>query len=169
MKTKKCKFTALILSVLMLMSLFTGCSSAVSDFKAIVSKETETISTITENAEDELMKVTLPDGTPLFKSVKFDESNGLFYNSYTFKATTNINAECNDSYTVTVTMPGSITQTKDGAVEENIVTFTIENFGQENEIAAYSDSNNITAVIVILVILVAVLGAFIYFTKRKEG
>ena len=164
----KRKYIALILSVLMLMSLFTGCSSAVSDFKAVVGKGTETVSTITENPKDELMKVTLPDGSPLFKSVTFDESNGIFYSSYTFKATTNINAECKDSYTVTVTMPGSITQTKDGAVEENTVTFTIENFSQENEIAAYSDSNNITAVIVILVILVAVLGAFIYFTKRKE-
>lgn len=165
----KTKYAAFILSLLMIISLFTGCSSAASDFKAVVSKETETIATVTENAEDELMKVTLPDGAPLFKSVTVDESNGLFYNSYTFKATTNVSAECKESYTINVTMPGNITQTKDGAVEENTVTFTIENFSQENEIAAYSDSNNITAVIVILVILVAVLGAFIYFTKRKEG
>lgn len=165
----KTKIFALILAVLCIGTLLTGCGSAAGDFKAVVTKETETVSSVSENAQSELMKVTLPDGTPLFKAVSIDESNGLFYNSYTFKATTNISVECKDSYTVTVTMPGNITQTKDGAVDENTVTFTIENFGQENEIAAYSDSNNITAVIVILVILVAVLGAFIYFTKRKEG
>ena len=165
----KTKILVLFLAVLAIMTMLTGCSSGTADFKAVVGKETDTIATVTDNAEDELMKVTLPDGTPLFKSVTVDEGSGLFYNSYTFKATTNISAECKDGYTVTVTMPGNITQTKDGAVEENTVTFTIENFGQENEIAAYSDSNNITTVIVILVILVAVLGAFIYFTKRKEG
>lgn len=165
----KAKILALFLSVLAIMAMCTGCSSRASDFKAVVGKGTETVATVSENAEDELMKVTLPDGTPLLKSVTVDEGSGLFYNSYTFKATTNISAVCKDSYTVTVTMPGNITQTKDGVVEENKVTFTIENFGQENEIAAYSDSNNITAVIVILIILVAVLGAFVYFTKRKEG
>lgn len=165
----KTKYVALAVSVLMIFSLLTGCSSATSDFKAVVSKGTETVSTITENTENELKKIMLSDGTPLFKSVEIKESNGLFYNSYTFKATTNIDAKGKDSYIVTVTMPGNITQTKDGVVKDNIVTFTIENFNQENELAAYSDSNNITAVIVILVILVAVLGAFIYFTKRKEG
>jgi len=162
----KVKITAIVLSVLTLLGLFTGCSTASSGFKAVISKGDTVVMTSAENAEDELKSVMVTGNTALFKKVTVYENKGLFYNSYTFKATTNI-AECDESYIVKVTMPGSVTQTKDGAVEDNTVTFTIQNFSQENEIAVYSDSNNFGVVIVIIVLLIAVLGAFIYFTKRK--
>lgn len=165
----KTKIIALILAVLCIGALLTGCGSASEDFKAVLSRgDTEIMNVTTDDVETKLKSFSLTDGTPLFKTVEFKENNGLFYNSYTFKATTNL-AQCDESYTLTVTMPGSVTQAKDGAVIDNSVTFTIDDFTQENDIAASADSNNITAVIVILVVLVAVLGAFIYFTKRKEG
>ena len=72
----KTKILVLFLAVLAIMTMLTGCSSGTADFKAVVGKETETIATVTDNAEDELMKVTLPDGTPLFKSVTVDEGSG---------------------------------------------------------------------------------------------
>lgn len=155
------------MTVLCIVTLLAGCGSSSDSFKAILLRDSTEVLIAADNIESKLKSYALTDGTPLFKIVKIEKNNGLFYNSYTFKATTNI-ADCKGKYTIALTMPGSITQTKDGLVEDGTATFTIENFDQENEIVAYSDSNNITAVIVILVVLVVVLGAFIYFTKRKE-
>jgi hypothetical protein len=157
---------ALILSVLTFFALMTGCSAKGIAFQAVVSQSNEVVLTASEDIESQLKTIMVDSDTPLFKDVSISESKGLFYNSYTLKAVTNT-TESKESYTVQVTMPGSVTQAKDGVIKENTVTFQIENFSQENEIATYSESNNYTAVIVILLILVAVLGAFIYFTKMK--
>lgn len=162
----KTKMISIILSAFILMTFLSGCSSNGSDFKIVVSKGDTLVTSITENAEDELKKVMVTDSISLFKDINVSESKGLFYNSYTFKATTNI-ADSSEPYTITVTMPGSVTQAKDGEVKDNTVIFKIDNFSQENEIVAYSDSNNIGVVVGILTVLVIILVAFVYFTKKK--
>ena len=163
----KIKITAIVLSVLTLIALLAGCSVASSGIKAVVSKGDTVVLTSAQNAEDELKSAMVNGNTALFKKITVSENKGLFYNSYTFKATTNI-AECDENYTVKVTMPGTVTQTKDGTAEDNTVTFTFQNFSQENEIAVSSDSNNYSVVIVIIVLLIVILGTFVYFTKKKE-
>ncbi|MDD4760975.1 MAG: hypothetical protein PHU66_09225 [Bacteroidaceae bacterium] len=160
------KIISVILLAFILMTFLSGCSSAGSDFKVVVSKSDILVTTVTENAEDELKKIMVTDSTPLFKDTNVSESKGLFYNSYTFKATTNI-ADSSKPYTITVTMPGSVTQSKDGEIKNNTVIFTVDNFSQENEIVAYSDSNNIGVVVGILAVLVIILVSFVYFTKKK--
>ena len=162
----KTKMITAILSALLLLIFLSGCSSSGSDFKIVVSKGDALVTSITENAEDELKKIMVTDSTSLFKDFNVSESKGLFYNSYTFKATTNI-ADSSKPYTITVTMPGSITQSKDGEVKDNTVIFKIDNFSQENEIVAYSDSNNIGVVVGILAVLVIILITFVYFIKKN--
>ena len=162
----KTKIISVILSAFILMIFLSGCSSAGSDFKVVVSKSDILITTVIENAEDELKKVMVTDSTHLFKDINVSESKGLFYNSYTFKAITNI-ADNSEPYTITVSMPGSVTQAKDGKIKDNTVIFTIDTLSQENEIVAYSDSNNIGVVVGILAVLVVILVAFVYFTKKK--
>lgn len=113
----------------------------------------------------------------LFSDVSIEKNGGLFYNSFTFKAKTAAQIDTGEDqmqdvngmykFFVKVTMPGSISQTKDGVVEGNTVTFAIEDLTQENEFAVYSDSNNVGVVIGIIVVMALILGAILFFVKKK--
>lgn len=134
-----------------------------------------------EEIENELKAVRLDasdeDSPLLFEDVSIGRSNGLFYRSYTFKARTaaqvsteeSENQDVNSMYKffVKVTMPGSISQAKDGAVDGNTVTFEIEDLTQSREFAVYSDANNVGVIIGIIVVMVLILGAVIFFTRKK--
>ena len=134
-----------------------------------------------EELENELKAIRLDasdEKSPLlFRDVSIDKNGGLFYNSFTFKAktTAQVNSgeeqshSVNDMYKffIQVTMPGSISQTKDGVVEGNTVTFEISDLTQENEFAVYSDSNNVGVVIGIVVVMAVILGAVLFFTRKK--
>lgn len=112
----------------------------------------------------------------LFRDVSIDKSSGLFYSSYSFQAQTAVqesNEESgqsvNDTYKffVTVTMPGSITQTRGGTADGNTVTFEVQDLTQENDLAVYADSNHIGVIIAIVMALILILGAVIFFGRRK--
>lgn len=163
----KTKIGSFILLIVMTAVLFTGCSGK-ETLSVQLLKGGEVIVTASDNAEAKLSAVKLGNGNPLFKSANISENKGLFYNSYTVNVITNA-AEDTAGYELLVTMPGKIVQVKDGTADGNIITFKIENLKQENDFAAYSDSNNTSTVIIILCVLAAVGGGFIFIMKRKQG
>lgn len=111
----------------------------------------------------------------VMKEVSINKNDGIFYNSYTFQAVTaaqdNSGKEqnLNDTYKffINVTMPGNITQTKDGVTENNTATFEIKDLTKEHEFAVHSDSNNTGIVVGLVVVLVVLVGAMVYFAKKK--
>ena len=163
----KTKLLSLVLLVALTAVLFTGCSGK-DTLSVQLLKGGEVLMTASEDAETKLSAVKTENGNLLFKSVSVSENKGLFYNSYTVNATTN-ETEDTAGYELRVTMPGKIAQVKDGTANGNTVTFKIENLKQENDFAAYSDSNNTGVVIIILCVLAAVGGGFIFIMKRKQG
>lgn len=163
----KTKLLSLILLVALTAILFTGCSDK-ETLSVQLLKGGEVIVTASDDAEAKLSAVKSDNGTLLFKRVSVAENKGLFYNSYTVNVITNA-AEDTAGYELQVTMPGKIAQVKDGTAEGNTITFKIENLKQENDFAAYSDSNNTVTVIIILCVLAVVGGGFVYIMKRKQG
>ena len=123
-------------------------------------------------AEAKLKAITLysKEGTPsaMMKSIELKQSSGLFYSSCTMKAVTNKLDSDTWSLTVTIGMPGSIAQIQGGAVTDKFATFELSNLTAENEIAAYSESNNVAAVLIIIGILLAAGGGFVWIIKRKQ-
>lgn len=112
----------------------------------------------------------------LFRDVSIDKSSGLFYSSYSFQAQTAVQESTeesgrsvNDTYKffVTVTMPGSITQTRGGTADGNTVTFEVQDLTQENDMAVYADFNHIGVIIAIVMALILILGAVIFFGRKK--
>lgn len=145
---------------------------------------TETNDNLTyKEIENKLLDFTVDenDSVKLFKAVSVEKNGGLFYNSYTFKATTNAmtgNSEDEDNgksvndiykFTINVTMPGNIAQSKGGTVNGNSIIFDIDDLTQENDLAVYSDSNNTVTVITIIAVLIIIAAAFVFFMKRKQG
>ena len=163
----KTKIGSILLLIVMTAVLFTGCSGK-ETLSVQLLKGGEVLMTASEDAETKLSAVKMENGNPLFKSVSVSENKGLFYNSYTVNVITNA-AEDTAEYELRVTMPGKIAQVKDGTADGNTITFKIENLKQENDFAAYSDSNNTGVVIIILCVLAAVGGGFVYIMKRKQG
>ncbi len=134
---------------------------------------TQTLSDIGfSEAEAKLKAITLysKEGTPsvLMKSTELKQSSGLFYSSCTMKAVTNKLDSDTWSLTIMIGMPGSIAQIQGGAVTDKSATFELSNLTAENEIAAYSESNNVAAVLIIIGILLAVGGGFVWIIKRKQ-
>ena len=163
----KTKIGSILLLIVLTAALLTGCSSK-ETFSVQLLKGGEVIVTASDDAEARLSTVKSENGNLLFKSVSVSENKGLFYNSYTVNATTN-EAEDTAKYELRVTMPGKIAQVKDGTADGNTITFKIENLKQENDFAAYSDSNNTGTVIIILCVLAAIGGGFVFIMKRKQG
>lgn len=143
---------------------------------------TETNEALTyEEIKNKLLDFTIDedDSIKLFKAVTVEKNGGLFYNSYTFKATTNVmtdnsedkSASVNDIYkfTIKVTMPGNIAQSKGGTVEGDSIVFDIEDLTQENDLAVYSEANNVVTVVIIIAVLVIIAAAFVFFMKREQG
>lgn len=158
------KLTALASIILIITALFSGCSEN-NDFTVDIIKNGE----IVLHAQDtETVKAYKDGSNTLFKDVSLNESGGLFYNSTTFKAATNI-MESKDKYELKVTMPGKIVQSTGGTTDGNTITYVLNDFTSENDIAAYADSNNTAAVIIIVCVLVILLAGFLFFMKEKQG
>ncbi len=133
-----------------------------------------------EELESQLKAVRLDasdETSPLlFQDVSIEKNGGLFYSSFSFQAKTAVQENTdesgqsvNDTYKffITVTMPGSITQTKGGTAEGSTVTFEIEDLTQENDLAVYADANNVWVIVGIIAVLIAVVGiGFIVLRKR---
>ena len=83
---------------------------------------------------------------------------------------TGLDYNMNDVFkiTLTVEMPGEITQFKNGKAEGNKITFDIADITESQEFAATCESNNtgvVIGIVVGLVVLVAGLFCFIKFKK----
>lgn len=111
-----------------------------------------------------------------FSYANIEKSSGIFYSSYTFNVVMNpqnntgLDYNMNDVFkiTLTVEMPGEITQFKNGKAEGNKITFDIADITESQEFAATCESNNtgvVIGIVVGLVVLVAGLFCFIKFKK----
>ena len=119
---------------------------------------------------------TPPKDNHIFSSVNIEKNSGIFYSSYTFNVVMNpqnntgLDYNMNDVFkiTLTVEMPGEITQFKNGKAEGNKITFDIADITESQEFAATCESNNtgvVIGIVVGLVVLVAGLFCFIKFKK----
>lgn len=162
----KTKTLALLLLALMAITALSGCSKSES-FKVELTKNNEVIVSATDDCVARLKEVKSTDSSLLFKNIKISHNKGLFYNSYTVNMTTNAFATT-DIFELKVTMPGEIAQIKGGEIKENTVNFEISDLKQENDFAAYSESNNIGVVIVIICILAVIAVGFFFIMKRKQ-
>lgn len=102
----KTKLTAILVTLVAVMMILSGCSSGGTVYSAILIKDSKVITECTENIESTLMKTKTEQGDSIFKSVAVDETKGLFYNSYLVKVVTNIIQNTEDSYALRVTMLG---------------------------------------------------------------
>lgn len=124
------------------------------------------------DAEAKLRNITLYSSSrqpsPLMKSVELQTNGGLFYTSSTFQASTGILDNAAWSVDVSITMPGKIAQVKGGSVQGQAVSFHLGNLSQENDLVATSESNNVGAVLIIILVLVAVAAGLFFLTKRER-
>lgn len=124
------------------------------------------------DAEAKLRDITLYSVSkkpfPLMKSAELQTNGGLFYSSSTFQASTNVLDNTAWSVDISLTMPGKIAQVKGGSVQGQTVSFHLGNFSQENDLAATSESNNVGAVLIIMLVLIAVAAGLFFLTKRER-
>lgn len=134
-----------------------------------------------EELENQLKAVRLDasdETSPLlFQDVSIEKNGGLFYSSFSFQAKTTAQENTdesgqsvNDTYKffITVTMPGSITQTKGGTADGNTVTFEIDDLTQENDLAVYADANNVWVIVGIIAVLIVILGIGFLVLRKKR-
>lgn len=114
------------------------------------------------------------ESPPLFEDVSIDKNGGLFYHSFTFRAKTAAqNASeiqsSSDAYAlfIKVTMPGRISQTKEGVTEGNTVTFEISDLSQSHEFAVFSDANSVGVIIGVIAVLAVVFAGVFFFTRKR--
>lgn len=122
------------------------------------------------DAEAKLRSITLYSSSKqpvsLMQSVELQTKGGLFYTSSTFQASTGTLNNAAWSADISLTMPGRISQVKGGSVQGQTVRFHLGNLTQENDLAAYSESNNVGAVLIIILVLLAAVAGFFLLTKR---
>ena len=110
----------------------------------------------------------------VFSSVVIDRTSGIFYSVYTFRATVNAlqldNRQLSNAFlfTITVNMPGKITQSIGAKPDGKSIVFDLTSSSSTNEIAAVSESYNYGLVIGICVAMSVAVAAFIIFIKRKK-
>lgn len=119
-------------------------------------------------------ELTGADDNRIFKSVSIEKNSGIFYSTYTFKATLNAqkseNCNLNDvcKATVTLTMPAHISQSKGGKADGDTIVFGIEDLSVENELAATAEKNNIGVVLGIIAALVVVAAVVVFLVKHRK-
>jgi hypothetical protein len=119
--------------------------------------------------ENSLREIKLKNSNvPLFEDILITENTGIFYNSYTFMATTKpqkLSSELN----LTLTMPGTPVQTKNGVTQNQKVVFNIRDLSEAMELKAESESNNTGVMLGIIAVLVLIMGGFLFLVKRGGG
>ena len=110
----------------------------------------------------------------IFKSVKIEKSGS----KYTFHAVLNALPGQTEGYdmsdalkaSITVEMPGKVTDCKGGAVEENKAVFDITDMSHENELYAESKTTSAVPLIIGAAVITAAIaaGAFILLRKRRK-
>ena len=122
------------------------------------------------------MEVTPAKDNHIFSSVKIDRNRGIFYSSYTFKAVLNPQKAEGEEYdpneafkvTLSVEMPGKITDTKGGTPDGNKIVFDIADITESQELAAASEENHNGVVIGMVVGLVVLAGGLFCVVKLKR-
>ncbi len=133
-----------------------------------------------ESSDEEISPIL---ESPIFKSVEIEKTSGLFYTVYSFNATLNPQTEAEESedvaidipldeafrMTFSVEMPKAITESNGGTVEDNKVTFEIDDVTEAAEFSVMSEQLNIAAIVVIVLALLIVAVAFVLFMKRRSN
>lgn len=117
----------------------------------------------------------------IFKDVSISRKNGVFYNSYTFKASINPQSVSgyedvlqgvgiNDVYKValTVTLPDKITKAEGGEIEGKTVRFVVDDITEEAEFVAQSEATNFVVIIGAIAVLVLTIIIFLFLSKKKN-
>lgn len=121
-------------------------------------------------------EVTPAKDNHIFSSVKIDRNRGIFYSSYTFKAVLNPQKAEGEEYdpneafkvTLSVEMPGKITDAKGGTPDGNKIVFDIADITESQELAAASEENQNGVVIGMVVGLVVLAGGLFCVVKLKR-
>lgn len=121
-------------------------------------------------------EVTPAKDNHIFSSVKIDRNRGIFYSSYTFKAVLNPQKAEGEEYdpneafkvTLSVEMPGKITDAKGGTPDGNKIVFDIADITESQELAAASEENHNGVVIGMVVGLVVLAGGLFCVVKLKR-
>lgn len=122
------------------------------------------------------VEVTPAKDNHIFSSVKIDRNRGIFYSSYTFKAVLNPQKAEGEEYdpneafkvTLSVEMPGKITDAKGGTPDGNKIVFDIADITESQELAAASEENHNGVVIGMVVGLVVLAGGLFCVVKLKR-
>lgn len=122
------------------------------------------------------VEVTPAKDNHIFSSVKIDRNRGIFYSSYTFKAVLNPQKAEGEEYdpneafkvTLSVEMPGKITDAKGGTPDGNKIVFDIADITESQELAAASEENHNGVVIGMVVGLVELAGGLFCVVKLKR-
>lgn len=116
-----------------------------------------------------------PVDNHIFKKVSIEKNSGLFYSTYTFSATLNPMASAVSGYktndlfalSMSVEMPSEISQVMGGTADGNKAVFEIQDITAETEYAVSSEVNQYGVIIGIVVVLMAIVAAFLIFTRKK--
>ena len=122
------------------------------------------------------VEVTPAKDNHIFSSVKIDRNRGIFYSSYTFRAVLNPQKAEGEEYdpneafkvTLSVEMPGKITDAKGGTPDGNKIVFDIADITESQELAAASEENHNGVVIGMVVGLVVLAGGLFCVVKLKR-
>ncbi len=134
--------------------------------------DTDNFDTMTD---EQPVEAELPQAY-VFKSVEIEKNSGIFYTSYSFKASLNLQSVENDGYcvndifdmTISIEMPSKITQCKGGTIDGNKAVYHISDLTAETELAVDSDSNNVVLVVGIVVLLLTFAAISFCLVKRKK-
>ena len=127
--------------------------------------------------EDESKADDEPADTRIFKDVTVEAQKGLLSKTYVFRAVTNPQTAKEDAeislpdsfrLTLSVEMPGEITESGGGQVEGNTVTFEINDLTQENELSAASEQFNTTLIIITIAAALIILIGFLLLISRNR-
>ena len=122
---------------------------------------TEYIQTSEENTE--------PENLPIFKDVKIEKKPGLFKTNYSFCAELNEQKteeevsmyDFNEVFKVSVSveMPGEITEHRGGELSENKVVYDLQDLTESNELYVSSQAVNTAAVVAVIAVVIVIMAA----------
>ena len=109
---------------------------------------------------------TEPENLPIFKNVIIEKGTGLFKNDYSFHAELNEQKneessmyDFNDIFKVSVSveMPGEITEYRGGELSENKVVYDLQDLTKSNELYVSSQAVNTAAVVTVIAVVIVIM------------
>ena len=115
---------------------------------------------------------------PIFKNVEIKKDSGLFKNNYSFRAELNEQESEGDAemydfneifkVSISVEMPGKITEYKGGELNENKVVYEIKDLAESNELYVASQASNTAAVVAVIAVAVIILAVGIIAAIKSK-